>query len=175
MKDLNDGKSYGFTNAFTLNKKISIFNNIYVGPEKIGTTEGWREFVDTVVSVTPSDKTAFYLNYDYGTDRRAGAVGRNQFQGLAGAFRYQFAKKWAFAPRLEWYQDRDGFITGTGQNLKEVTTTLEYKANDWALLRLEYRRDQSDHPFFDKHNGAPAVNSMSTLLAGLVVYWGPKK
>ena len=87
------------------------------------------------------------------TDRRAGAVGRNQFQGLAGAFRYQFAKKWAFAPRLEWYRDRDGFITGTGQNLKEVTTTLEYKANDWALLRLEYRRDQSDYPFFDKHNG----------------------
>ena len=37
--------------------------------------------------------------------------------------------------------------------LQEVTTTLEYKANDWALLRLEYRRDQSDYPFFDKHNG----------------------
>ena len=127
-----------------------------------------------MASVTPSAKTAFYINYDYGTDRRAGGLGRDQFQALAGAFRYQFARKWAFAPRLEWYQDRDGFITGVAQNLKEVTTTLEYRVNDWALLRTEFRRDQSGKPFFDKRHGTP-VQSMNTLLAGLLIYWGPTK
>ncbi len=175
VKDLNDGKTFGFTNAFTLSRKVSIFNNIYLGPEKIGTTEGWRQFVDTVVSVTPSDKTAFYLNYDYGSDKRAGVPGRNQFQALAGAFRYQFSNKWAFAPRLEWYQDRDGFITGAAQNLMEMTTTLEYKVNPWSLLRFEYRRDHSDKPYFEKQNGAPAVQNMNTVVAGLVIYWAPKK
>lgn len=175
VKDLNDGKSFGFTNSYAVNKKVSIFNNIYVGPEKIGTTEGWREFVDTVVLVTPNDKTGFYLNYDYGSDRRVGASGRNQFQGLAGAFRYQISKHFAFAPRLEWYQDRNGFITGTAQSLKEATGTLEYRVNDWSLFRFEYRRDQSDQPYFDKRDGSVAANNMNTLLAALVVYWGPRK
>ena len=175
VKDLNDGKTFGFTNSYAVNKKVSIFNNIYVGPEKIGTTEGWREFVDTVVLVTPNDKTGFYLNYDYGSDRRAGALGRDQFQGLAGAFRYQISKRFAFAPRLEWYQDRNGFITGRAQSLKEATGTLEYKVNDWSLFRFEYRHDQSDQPYFDKRDGSVAANNMNTLLTALVVYWGPKK
>jgi hypothetical protein len=176
VKDLNEGKSFGFTNAFTVSKKVSIFNNIYVGPEKIATTEGWRQFVDTVVLITPNDKTGFYLNYDYGSDKRAGAPGgRNQFQALAGAFRYQLSKRMAFSPRLEWYQDRDGFITGTAQSLKEGTATLEYRVNEWSLLRFEYRRDQSDKPYFDKRDGAGAVNSMNTVLAGLVIHWAPKK
>ncbi len=57
----------------------------------------------------------------------------------------------------------------------EMTSTLEYKVNNWSLFRFEYRRDHSDRPYFEKQNGAPAVQDMNTLLAGLVLYWGPKK
>lgn len=175
LKDLNDGKTFGFTNSYAFNKKVSIFNTVYVGPEKIGTTEGWRQFVDTVVNFTPSDKIAFYLNYDYGTEKAFGGGSRNQFQGLAGAFRYQLASKWAVAARAEWYGDRDGFITGQSQNLNEFTTTLEYRPIDYTVLRLEYRRDGSDQPFFDRRSDGAARRSMNTLLAGLVIYWAPKK
>jgi len=174
VKDLNESKSFGFTNSFTLHKKVTVSNAIYLGPEKIDTTQGWRQFVDTVISVTPTDKTAFYINYDFGSDKRLDG-GRNQFQGIAGAFRYQLSKKWALAPRAECYQDRDGFITGTAQNVKEVTCTLECRATDWALFRFEYRRDQSNVPYFDRRDETAARNSVNTLLAGLVVYWGPKK
>ena len=133
VKDLNDGKTFGITNAFTF-KKFAIFDNYYVGPEKIGTTQGQRHFNDLVVTINPTDRVAMYVNYDYGADRRIGG-GSDRFQGIAGAVRFQIAKKWAFSPRLEFYRDRDGFITGRKGWQRHAWNWWEVPKRDMALVK----------------------------------------
>ncbi|MBM3786229.1 MAG: porin [Acidobacteria bacterium] len=174
VDDLNSGKTVGVTSSLTLGR-IVINNAFYSGPEKVGAqTKGWRNFADTVVSAKVNDQVALLFNYDYGTEANING-GRGQFQGFAAAARYQFNKKIAFSPRLEFYQDRDGVTSGVAQNLKEVTLTGEYKFTDWMLGRVEFRRDASNQPYFDRGNGIANAKQQTTVLAGLVVYFEPKK
>lgn len=174
VQDLNSGKSYGFTNSFNLGK-VAINNVYYAGPEKIDTNKGWRHYNDTVVTVQAHEKVSMLFNYDYGMDRGIAGARGSQFQGIAGAVKFQLAKKWALSPRLEWFGDRDGLMSGTGQNLREVTVTGEYKPLDWMLSRIEYRRDSSDQPYFAKGPNNAGVKSQDTFLIGLVMFFGPKK
>jgi hypothetical protein len=76
---------------------------------------------------------------------------------------------------LEWFKDRDGFSTGTPQTLKEFTLTGEYKWAEGLLSRLEYRRDWSDQPFFERGVTPGGSKSQTTLLVGFVAFFGPKR
>ena len=90
--------------------------------------------------------------------------------GCAGHFA---VNSWfSLSPRIEVYDDKDGFITGAKQRLKEFTMTAEVKMQKGFLTRLEYRRDWSDTRYFDRGNGNH--KNMNTLLVGFVVYFGPK-
>lgn len=151
--DNNSGKTWGFTGNVT-SAKVSWLNTYLVGPEKTLTTEGYRHFYDTVVSFTPANKFAAYLNFDYGVERN-GSAGSQKFLGIAGAAHFQAAKRLAFSPRLEWYNDVDGFITGRRQQLKEITTTAEYAWFQNIRTRLEFRHDWSNQPYFE--TGTPSV------------------
>ena len=84
------------------------------------------------------------------------------------------ATKFAISPRIEWYNDRDGFATGTPQKLKEFTFTGEYKIHDGIVSRLEFRRDWSDQPFFHRGNDEFAKNQ-TTVWLGLMAFFGPKQ
>jgi hypothetical protein len=122
--------------------------------------------------VTPTDKTSFYINFDYGSDKRVGE-GADKFYGIAGAARFSLTNRLAFAPRIEWFKDRDGFSTGTPQSLKEFTLTGEYKVwgfNSTAamLSRIEYRRDWSNQDVFDRASGEPFRSNQNTMLVGLI-------
>jgi len=175
VEDNNSGKTVGFTSALT-SKKVSLFNNYYVGPEKTDTNEGIRHFIDTVVLLTPHDKASFYVNYDYGVDKKVkGSTGTDSvFQGIGVAARFAANSWFAISPRFEYYKDRDGFITLVAQALKEFTITAEMKMQKGFLTRFEYRRDWSDKPYFDRGNQTGNHKSMDTLLVGFVVYFGPK-
>lgn len=172
VEDNNSGKTLGFTGA-VVTGPVSWYNNYYAGPEKTGVNEGWRHLYDTTLLVTGS-KASAYLNFDYGVDKLAAGGSSNAWYGFAGAARFALTDKIALAPRLEWFKDRDGFSTGTVQTLKEFTLTGEYKWAQGLLSRLEYRRDWSDQPFFDR-GGTPGVyKHQDTLLVGFVAFFGPK-
>jgi hypothetical protein len=49
----------------------------------------------------------------------------------------------AFAARAEYYEDKDGAISGVPQILKEVTATLEHRPASQLILKLEGRYDRS--------------------------------
>ena len=52
---------------------------------------------------------------------------------MAGAARYAIGKKYAaVATRLEYFNDMNGFTTGTAQTVKEFTLTGEYKLTGLA-------------------------------------------
>jgi len=172
VEDNNSGKTIHVGANFT-GKKVSWSNNYMVGPEKADTNKGLRHLYDTTLLLTPNDHANFYINYDYGVDKHIGS-GEDVWNGIAFAGRFSKGD-WAFAPRYEWFNDHNGFSTGTAQTLKEFTLTGEYKMKEGLISRLEFRRDMSDQPFFDRGADIASVKTQSTLTLGIVAYFGPKR
>ena len=165
-------QNLGLTAALT-RTKFAWTTNYYVGNTHAVGLPGVRNLFDTTLLLTPSGKVNFYINYDYGRDNHPG--GYDSWYGIAGAGRVQITKAFAFAGRGEWFDDATGFATGTKQNLKEVTTTLEYKYGDHFVGRAEYRHDFSDVLFFDRGAQTARAKGEGTFTLGLVALLGPLK
>jgi hypothetical protein len=173
VKDNNSGKSVGLVGNFAW-KKASWSNTYYTGPENNDTNKGYRQLYDTVLLLTPNDKTGIYINADYGTNKYPGP-GRANWYGVAGAARYQISKRFAIAPRAEIFNDANGYSTGVKQTVKEITMTGEMKMTDYLLGRLEFRRDNSNQPFFDRGAQAALAKTQTTIQIGMIAFFGPKK
>lgn len=180
VEDNNAAKTVGLTSAFT-SSRFTWANNYYVGNEKTDTldgikikTPGLRHFYDTVVGINPNGRASVLFNFDYGTDKNPG--GRSSdFYGYSVTGRVIGNSIFAFSPRYDWYKDRDGFITGKAQTLQEFTLTGDMKLKEGFLARLEYRRDWSNVPFFDRGSETQNAKSQPTVLIGFIVYFGPKR
>jgi hypothetical protein len=173
VEDNNSGKTMGFVGNITT-KKISWNNNYYTGPENSGTNTGWRNLYDTTVIFTPADKFNAYVNFDYGQNKSGSGPleATAKWYGVAAAAKFQMNDSNAITPRIEWFKDKDGFSTGTAQSLKEFTFTYEHKWTQGLLARLEYRRDWSDQPFFER--GSTGTNDhQDTFALGIVAFFGP--
>ena len=170
--DNNTGKTYGIGFGWNPNKKFGIAQNYMAGPEQNNLTTNVRQLSDTVITYSPTSKLSFIVNGDYGrgdriTDPVTAIVSHPVFwTGVAGYVRYAFSGTSAFSTRYEYYDDHDGFTTGTAQHLNEFTTTLERLVAHHIISRLEFRHDFSDQPVFFK--GTTPVLAQNTLAAGLV-------
>ena len=155
--------------------KKAVFNNTYyTGPQKEGLIEAYRQVYDSNVVFTPNGKTNIYLNFDAGCDRQhLGPL--NKWTGVGLAARYQLTNRFALAPRIEWFDDIDGFSTGVAQSVKEGTITGEMKLHEGLLARLEFRHDRSDKPYFDRGAGLMVAKDQTTLALGILANFGPKK
>jgi hypothetical protein len=170
----NNLKNIAITSAVTM-PKYTWSVNYLEGPNKLGTTAGKRNLLDTTLLLTPNSMFNIYVNADYGRDNRIGG-GYDSWYGLAGAVHIQLTKKFAVSPRAEFFNDNTGFSTGTKQVLKEGTITGEYKYNDHLIARAEFRHDASDHAFFNRSSaGQPLVDSMNTVTLGVMAILGPLK
>lgn len=165
--DNNTGKTYGVTFNWNPNKKFGLAQGYMAGPEQTGINGNWRQLSDTVMTIAPTDKLSFILNYDYGRgDRMASVANPVYWTGVAGYVRYAFNGRDAFAVRYEWLDDPHDFTTGTAQQLKEITGTFERRVAQHLLTRLEYRHDYSNQPAFVE--GVRPVGTQDTVAAGLV-------
>ncbi|MGA2730742.1 MAG: outer membrane beta-barrel protein, partial [Terracidiphilus sp.] len=166
----NGGVTIGLTSAL-VKPKYTWNVNYYTGPSNAETQKGYRNLIDMTLLLTPNAKFNAYLNYDYGQNRDAitgsgtTAVGDNKlnhWQGVAFAVHEQFTGTSALAGRFEFFHDTNGFQTGVAQEVKEFTGTYEYKWVEGLLIRIEYRRDWSDEPYFHKGN-TNFVDAQSTV------------
>ncbi len=170
--DNNTGKTYGIGFGWNPNKKFGIAQNYMAGPEQNNLNTNLRQLSDTVITYSPTSKLSFIVNGDYGRGDRiadpvTAIVSHPVFwTGVAGYVRYAFSGTSAFSTRYEYYDDHDGFTTGTAQHLNEFTTTLERLVAHHIISRLEFRHDFSDQPVFFK--GTTPVLAQNTLAAGLV-------
>jgi hypothetical protein len=169
----NEFKTVGLVGNLTL-KKGTWSNTYYTGPQQSGPVHSYRQVFDSALVLNPNSKSSVYFNFDYGSDKLK-LVPRSTWVGFAGAARFQLNNRFAFAPRLEVFDDRNGFSTGTVQTIKEVTLTGEMKIREGVLSRLEYRRDMSDQPFYDRGTGVMVAKNQSTVTLGLIAFFGPKK
>ena len=199
----NGGVTGVFTSAYTKTKYTWDLNYI-VGPENVNTTSGLRNLVDTTLLLTPNAKFNAYINYDYGQNRDGeysvtytcsgddetakklytsgsttctttdGDKNLNHWQGVAFAARQQVTGTQALAGRFEYFNDPNGFSTGTIQHLYEFTATYEYKWAEGLLVRAEYRGDFSNVSYFHKLANQTA-DQQSTLTVAFIAFFGPKR
>lgn len=184
--DNNSGKTIGITTLYTKPKFI-FANNYYGGPENAGTNTGFRHYFDSVLTLTPTSKFNAYIEYDYWQNRNALQTGPTTYvatnldhiQGIATAAKFQATPKFAFVGRYEYVADKSdaggSIATASRQNLNEFTITGEYKLPEGMLARLEYRRDSSDKPYFNKGIYPASVKNQSTLELGVIAFFGPKR
>jgi hypothetical protein len=169
--DNNTGKTYGMSFAWNPNKKFGIIQNYMAGPEENNLNSNWRQLSDTVITYSPTSRLSFIVNGDYGRgdrfDEGEGTFSRPVYwTGVAGYVKYTISSTSAVSTRYEYYNDHDGFTTGTPQHFNEFTTTFEKLVAHHIISRFEYRRDMSNLPAFLK--GTTPVKDQNTLSAGLV-------
>src|SRR5712692_6590489 len=150
----NIGKTVGVSLAWTPNTKFSLIENYTGGPEQSNDNKDWRHLSDTVITYNPTAKLSLMANYDCGHEDIGIAQERSftvaKWSGLAGYVKYAPNDKWAVAVRGEYFDDNQGWSTGTAQELSEFTATLQRTIAKSIISRLEFRRDMSDAAVFQK-------------------------
>ena len=142
--DNNTGKTVGAEILYKPNSMLTVVQNYTGGPEQTATNAGWRHLSDTVVSYALNKETSLAFNYDIGKDKGTDQL----WQGIAAYLKYQGNDWFAVVPRYEYLKDKDAFMTGTSQNMQEFTLTLEFKHKDGVMMRVEYRGDFANTPYF---------------------------
>jgi hypothetical protein len=125
--------------------------NVLVGKENPATDQS-RTLLDGILTFNVNDDFALMANYDfgkdYGPDLFPGVRGAEaNWQGIAGYFKAKLHDNVTISNRYEWFDDRQGFMTGTAQELQSYTATAMFPWQDltfWA----EYRRDWSNEDTF---------------------------
>lgn len=173
VKDKNSAKTIGLTSGWT-SQHLSWFNSFYTGGESVSGPAGRRNYYDTVVAVTPTDRLGVLVNFDIGQDSGP-TTPEAKWYGVAVSARYALTPKIAFSPRVEYFNDRNGLMSGTAQQLKEFTLTGEYKWFDGLISRLEYRTDFSNARVFERGASPFATGTQKTVLVALVASFGGKK
>ena len=169
VSDPNSDKTGELGVTFAPSKEMS-FSAVYYGGKELVTNypksdaNGMRNLVDVVGTFTLSEQMTLILNYDYGTQDKAGlSGGKAKWQGLAAYINYQLNEQWRVSLRGEYFDDKDGYRTGVVQKWKEGTVTLAYMPSKAWEIRGELRADKSDKDAFLKSDGVTAQDSQRSF------------
>ncbi len=159
LKDDNKSKSLELHASYAPSDVWNVSVQTMSGDEQVngyGTTgpQGNRTLLDIVATLNASDNLSFVLNIDSGSQENAvGGNSKATWSGAAFYANYVVSSKWRTAARIESFDDKDGYRTGSVQKWKEATLTLAYTSSKNVELRGEVRRDSSDKAFFAQDNG----------------------
>jgi hypothetical protein len=135
--------------AWTPNKIFSLAVQGYAGKDP--TLDAPRTLIDAVATYNVTGALTFILSYDWGEQEQQIAGDPTlQWNGAAFYTNYALSDQWRISVRVEYLDDKNGFVTGTGvaQTLKEGTITLGYDPVKNFELRIEGRYDRStQEPF----------------------------
>jgi hypothetical protein len=136
--------------AWTPSKTFSLTAQAYVGKDP--TFDAQRTLVDAVATYNATDALTFILSYDWGKQEQHAAGDPDlDWNGAAFYTNYAFNDQWRVSLRLEYLDDKEGFVSGlvgTPQKLKEGTLTFGYAPVKSFELRMEARYDKSDKSTF---------------------------
>lgn len=137
--------------------------------------KGKLNILDTYASWQATRRLTVGVEGDYVIERLQTTSAPSRVTGGAGYARYQLSPRVAIATRFEYLSDHGGLFSGTTQALKESTVTLEQRLFEGFLIREEWRRDFSDHPFFYTDTVNVLKKEQNTATVGVVWWFGAKK
>ncbi len=162
-RDNNNGKTGAAQVAWKVLPSLTLTQAWMGGPEGPNGAAGWRNLYDTIATWTVNPRLTLMTNIDIGRDTVNGQTAA--WQGVAAYARVNILPSWAVAPRYEIFEDREGFMTGTAQTVRELTLTSEHMILKGLSIRVEYRRDWSTVDYFE-YRGDQFRSNQSTILAG---------
>ena len=137
--------------------------------------KGRLHIFDSYVTWQTSPKLTLAMDADWVIERASPNSSPGETAGGAAYARYQFTPKIALGARGEYLNDRNGLFSNMPQSLKEGTLTGEYKFGEGFLVRLEWRRDLSNHNYFYTDALGLLSNHQSTATVGVVWWFGGKQ
>lgn len=169
--DNNDAKTIGAQLAWNSARFTAALNGLF-GPELPADNTHWRLFGDLLLGLQPVSWLSLMTSIDIGYQQLPGVA-----DGPDGAALWWAAYAWAraqirpflaVAVRGGYFDDRDGYMTGTVQTLGEFTGTVEIRLQNSYILKLESRYDRSTAPVFvssDRQlDGTPVLQPHQGLL-----------
>jgi hypothetical protein len=105
--------------------------------------------LDTVLTWNATSAVSVVGSYDWGKVDNAGAAGSRAatWNGVAAYLNVALNDAWRTSVRAEYFQDKDGYLTGTVNNkLEEATVTFGYSPAKSFEVRLEGRYDTAKLP-----------------------------
>jgi Putative beta-barrel porin-2, OmpL-like. bbp2 len=155
----------GFTATVKPSPKLTWIANYMGGQE----TEGGdtRHIFDTTLTVSPTPKVSLQGNFDYGKE------GAMSWWGIAAYAKLQVKPSWSLVGRYEYLDDTDGGFMTIGQKAQTLTLTSDHQVAGALKLRLEYRGDFTQDPFFTDDKGKKK-DSQHAVLVGIVYTFGGK-
>lgn len=181
--DFNGFKSTAFLTSFKPTSSLVWSLNYYTGQEQASTVQGatvvkpnGREhIVDTYAIWNATKKLTLSTEGDYVINRVYQNSEPSHVLGGAAYAQYVTSPRTTLTIRGEYVSDRNGFLSGTNQALKEVTTTFDYKLADGFITRMEYRRDWSNQPYFTTARIGTLAQNQDTATLGLIWWYGGKQ
>jgi hypothetical protein len=136
--------------AWAPSKVFSLAAQAYIGKDP--SFDAQRTLIDAVATYNATDALTFIVSYDWGQQEQHLAGNPDlDWNGLAFYTNYALSDQWRLSLRLEYLDDKDGFVSGllgTPQKLKEGTITFGYAPIKSFEVRIEARYDKSDKPTF---------------------------
>ena len=141
------------------------------GPKLNGRTH----IFDSYASWSPTAKITVAGEFDHVVSRLISDAAPSHVIGGVGYLQYHVTPKFSLAGRFEYLKDRGGLFSGATQDLKEHTVTVTYQFIDGFQIRLEHRRDFSNHPFFLTETPGLLKRDQNTATLGLIWWFGGKR
>ena len=136
--------------------------------------KGKLNIFDNYLAWQATPKLDFALEGDWVIERYQTNSPPHETMGARRYVRRRITPQITVAGRVEFMNDRNGLYTGVPQSLKEATLTADYKMGAGFMLRWEWRRDQSNHPYFYTDTLGLLANHQTTATVGLIWWFGPK-
>ena len=116
-----------------------------------------KTLIDVVATYNATSALTFILNVDWNKQQfSTGNKPAATWYGAALYTNYSLSGHWRVSVRAEYLDDKDAFLTGTQQTLKEGTITFGYEPAKAFELRAEGRYDKGQRPVFFRTRAALA-------------------
>jgi hypothetical protein len=114
----------------------------------VGTLAGEKTLIDIVGTYNVTSALTLVLNFDWDQQQKgaidsSGGLHDASWHAAALYVNYAMNDAWRVSLRGEYLDDKDGFVTGASQTLKEGTITFGYSPVKSFELRAEFRYDKS--------------------------------
>jgi Putative beta-barrel porin-2, OmpL-like. bbp2 len=152
--------------AFTPNKIFSLTAQAYIGKDP--SADALRTLVDGVATYNVTSQLSIVINANWGKQQEQPSSGLHDLDWMtfAGYVNYAFNDQWRVSVRGEILDDKEGFVTGSAEKVKEGTATVGYSPVKAFELRAEVRYDWSNEPTFESRvNNVASFNDHQTGFA----------
>jgi hypothetical protein len=139
-------------------KLFALAAQAYFG--KVPVYDAEKTLVDVVATYNATSQLTFIVNFDWNQQDKAFLNGsKASWNGTALYVNYAITDQWRVSLRGEYLDDKDGFLSGAKQTLKEGTITVGYSPVKNFELRAEVRYDRSgsNTPTFYRTSQAAAT------------------